>query len=243
MTFNTSLWSNKVHCVDPTRSPSGAWIFDGNQDFHSLTEEVKTEDPSRTTAECFELIGAIWDETFFERFERPSDCSHAHCPDASRSEGGAWLLDARTPIEPRVQALKAEDASRTMADCFRLLGASWCATWFSDGWEINNGYPDTIHLRFDPERTKIERVIVPVPNAEGIEEMRSGAWFIGAWGMTTRQKATANKLKRDDPELVWWQCNNRAGGKWMICHMHVLDEGGKTAEDIVWERHTNVRVV
>lgn len=73
------------------------------------------------------------------------------------------------------------------------------------------------HPRFDPERTKVERLVVDIPNADGVEESRSGAWFIGAWYMTLEQKAAANRLKRSNEDWDWGKCNQQAGGRWAYC--------------------------
>lgn len=212
------FWYNLAHCPDPARSTSGAWLFDGNQDFETMISDLKQEDQTRTTAACFELLGAIWDDKYFDKFELSDRGDiNAYCPDASRSSSGAWLLDRRLVPETRIQEMKFEDSSRTTADCFRLLGAEWDANFFSSQWLVNVGPSDTTFARFDPERTKVERVVLPIPNAAGVEESRRGAWFTGAWSMTLQQKAAANRFKRDQPELVWWQCNQRAGGKWHYC--------------------------
>jgi hypothetical protein len=83
------------------------------------------------------------------------------------------------------------------------------------------GDQTTLHGFFDPKRTTVERVEASESDDPDVEPLRAGAWFSGAWLMTARQKAAANKLKRENPDWEWSDCYRKAGGNWNFGRMIV----------------------
>jgi hypothetical protein len=126
----------------------------------------------------------------------PTIDAHTCCPDPTRSATGAWLLSGSSL--PRVDELKSQDPSRTTAQCFELLGATWDDKYYSG--------PDDPPMNFyflDPVKTTVTRV-------------DDGTEYHGGWLMTQQQKAQANALKTANPDWEWSRCFKAAGGRWDV---------------------------
>jgi hypothetical protein len=63
--FDRVQRNGSAFCPDITRSMGGAWILPGTLPIETLVQDMKVQDPSRTTADCFQLVGGVWDEEFF----------------------------------------------------------------------------------------------------------------------------------------------------------------------------------
>ncbi|KAH7346969.1 hypothetical protein BKA66DRAFT_554652 [Pyrenochaeta sp. MPI-SDFR-AT-0127] len=131
------------------------------------------------------------------------------CPDPTRSSTGAWLLSGT--LEHRVDELKSQDPSRTIAKCFELLGAEWVDDYYGEP----NDPPKNFYFT-DPVKTTCIQVT-------------DGREYRGGWCMTQEQKAEVDALKTANPDWEWSRCFEEAGGRWDARYYYHVQE---THEDV-----------
>lgn len=201
-----------VPCPDPARSPRGAWLLDARIWLESSIAGMISQDSHLTPSSCFQQLGALWDDDWFDRIERAGWNSPSWCRDATRAMGGAWILPLEVPVETLIPAMKSEDCSRSTADCFRLLGGGWHETFESRRWTRDRDSEEDImqHFFLDPVKTSRERF----DRVDDDTVHRTGVDYLGAWGMTMKQKAAADRLKEVHPDWDWSQCYATVGGSW-----------------------------
>ncbi|KAI5356838.1 hypothetical protein Slin15195_G052240 [Septoria linicola] len=221
-----------IPCPDPSRSPHGAWLLDAAIPFEILIPDMTTQGPTRTELTCFQQLGAIWDNDWFDQSQRASSYdSPSICRDATLSMYGEWTLPGELPVETVIPEMRSRDPFLSIADCFRLLGAAWCED--SQAWASYRASEHELRYFFlDPARTTRERVDRPEQDGDPIAHY-TGVDYLGAWGMTMKQKAAADRLKEAHSDLRWSQRYAEAGGSWNWHYRRVDDEGGRTAEEIV----------
>lgn len=194
-------------------------------------------EPSLTPAACMQELGAVWDQDWYERFERfAAYNSPSFCRDANRSTTGEWILPEHMPVETLIPKMKSRDPSLTTAECFQKLNAAWDDPGEEKNWaaarEFNN---IMIHFFLDPIKTKQERFDRTERDDAGhVVDRQTGVDYTRAWGMTMRQKAAADRLKEAHPEWEWSECYTEAGGVWGWREYNVCDlsRHGTRADDV-----------
>ncbi|CAK1364577.1 unnamed protein product [Cercospora beticola] len=225
-----------IACPDASRSGDGAWLLDTAIPFETMIHEMLATEPSLTPAACMQGLRAVWDENWYARFERFSAYnSPSFCRDATRSTTGEWILPDHVPVETLIPSMKSRDPSLTTAECFQKLNAAWDDPGEGKDWAAaRESHSISIHFFLDPIKTKQERSDRTERDDHGdIISHQTGADYTGAWGMTMRQKAAADRLKEAHPERKWSECYAEAGGVWGWHYRRVEDEGGRTAEEMV----------
>ena len=112
---------------DDTRSPTGAWLLPHN--LEPCLQEFRS--PDRTEAQCWELAGATWDETFYTR-NITSDCIISVLdPEKTKLEvtddGATFLGGWKVLRSAKREALRLKERNQQWAwsRCFEEVGAEW----------------------------------------------------------------------------------------------------------------------
>lgn len=115
-----------IACPDASRSRNGAWLLDTAIPFEIMVPEMLAAEPTRSPAACMQELGAVWDEDWYERFERcGAHNSPSSCRNATRSTTGEWILPDHVSVESLIPKMKSRDPSLTTAECFQKLNAAW----------------------------------------------------------------------------------------------------------------------
>ncbi|KAF2820082.1 hypothetical protein CC86DRAFT_374780 [Ophiobolus disseminans] len=123
-----------VPCPDANRSPTGAWVLPGR--LVPRVEELQAQDPSLTRAQCFEQLGAEWDDeynapppegmVFF--FTDPEKTVRTRVSDGTEYRG-AWVMTQAQKAE--ADAAKREHAEWGWKRCVETAGGTWTEYYFS----------------------------------------------------------------------------------------------------------------
>ena len=118
-------------CPDPTRSSTGAWVLSG--DLEPRVDELKSQDPFRTIAQCFQLLGAEWDDKYYGGphdppmnfyFTDPVKTTRTRVSDGEEHRGG-WCMTQEQKAE--ADALKTANPDEEWSRCFKAAGGRWDA--------------------------------------------------------------------------------------------------------------------
>ncbi|KAF2111623.1 hypothetical protein BDV96DRAFT_602686 [Lophiotrema nucula] len=132
-----------VGCPDPTRSITGTWVL--SDDLEPRVDELKSQDPSRITSQCFQLLGAEWDDewnvglhpltTHF--FEDPVKTTRTRIS-YGEEHRGAWGMAQGQKAE--ADALKTAKPDWEWSRCCEAAGGVWVAYYFylylDNVWEV-----------------------------------------------------------------------------------------------------------
>ncbi|KAF2271714.1 uncharacterized protein EI97DRAFT_470982 [Westerdykella ornata] len=124
-----------IACPDATRSMTGAWILPGS--LEARVSELKTQDPSRTPAQCFQLLGAVWKENYYDRsndhqmafyFKDPIQTRRTRVADGIEYRGG-WCMT----LDQKAEAgrLKAVNQDWEWSRCYQEAGGRWDSGYFN----------------------------------------------------------------------------------------------------------------
>lgn len=132
MEANIADVSAHICCPDPARSQHGAWLLSG--DLTHRVEELQGQDPSLTAAKCFELLGAEWDEGYYDRagepplhflYKDPKRTSRTRISDGEEFRG-AWSMTEDQKAE--AVRLKTSNPTWEWSSCFETAGGDWCGS-------------------------------------------------------------------------------------------------------------------
>jgi hypothetical protein len=117
-------------CPDPSRSSTGAWLLPGN--LLPRVDELKAQDPSRSTPQCFEMLDATWDENYYEQdttsmtfyFHDPVKTAVTRVSDGTEYRG-AWAMTNQQKAQ--ADAVRAANPDWEWSKCCEAVGARWDA--------------------------------------------------------------------------------------------------------------------